>query len=123
MIKLLAIGLGGFAGAILRYWISGLVYQYSRGDFPVGTLVVNLVGSFLLGLMMTISGRILVHPTLKIAATIGILGAFTTFSTFTYETMMLINAGSLVKAIANLAVSVSIGLMAVYLGSITGKLI
>jgi CrcB protein len=77
------IGVAGFAGAVARYHVEGLVSRLTKGAFPWGTLVVNLTGCFLLGLIATVlTGRFLPHPALRSAVTIGFIGAYTTFSTF-----------------------------------------
>ncbi|RMI03600.1 MAG: fluoride efflux transporter CrcB [Calditrichaeota bacterium] len=121
MIKILAIGAGGFAGAILRYWISGWVYAFTQSDFPIGTLVVNAAGSFLLGLFMGYSEQLILSPTLKAMITIGLLGAFTTFSTFSYETVMLLRVGAPMKAFLNIVLSILLGLTLAFVGLVVGK--
>lgn len=123
MIKLLAIGLGGFIGALLRYWVSGWVYAYTQSDFPLGTLVVNIAGSFALGLVMGLSEHYIIHPHWKVFLTIGFLGAFTTFSTFSYETVMLWQLSSYVKAFLNIALSILLGFLALFLGLVLGRAI
>lgn len=121
MIKFLAIGIGGFVGALLRYGISGWVYSISRNNFPSGTLVVNVAGSFILGLIVGVAERYIIHPNLKLFLTIGVLGAFTTFSTFSYETIMLLQLSSYLKALLNVSLSVLLGLAAAFLGLAAGK--
>jgi CrcB protein len=119
--KLLIIGCGGFVGAILRYLISGWVYTLSGGDFPLGTLVVNLVGSLLLGLVLGLADHLVLHPQALLFLTIGLLGAFTTFSTFSYETWALVEVGSYGKALLNMAGSLLLGLIAVLVGLTVGR--
>lgn len=121
MIKLLAIGIGGFIGALLRYGISGWVYSFSESGFPSGTLVVNIIGAFILGLVAGLAERHIMHPNLKLFLTIGVLGAFTTFSTFSYETIMLLQVSSYLKAFLNVSLSVLFGLAAAFLGLAAGK--
>ena len=124
MFKILAIGLGGFIGAIMRYGISGWVYEKVGENFPHGTLVVNLVGSLILGFFMALSeSRIQINPVLKVSVTIGVLGALTTFSTFSYETFSLLQMGQVQKAFINISVSVLLGLLAIWLGIIAAKFI
>ena len=123
MIKLLAIGIGGFIGALLRYGVSGWIYSLGKSSFPSGTLSVNIAGSFALGLIAALSGRYIIHPNLKLFLTIGVLGAFTTFSTFSYETVMLLQLNSYLKAFLNVAFSVLFGLAAAFLGLAAGKLL
>ncbi|MCB0305134.1 MAG: fluoride efflux transporter CrcB [Calditrichaeota bacterium] len=120
--KYLAIGLGGCCGALLRYWISGRVYAaFAGSDFPSGTLAVNLIGSFVLGLIAGLADHYIIHPNLRLFLTIGLLGAFTTFSTFSYETVMLMQVNSFYKAFLNVFVSVLVGLMAAFLGLLAGR--
>ena len=121
MWRILGIGLGGFFGAVGRYWISGWVYRLLGENFPYGTLAVNVLGSFVLGLVMGILEGVVGHPDVRAAVTIGFLGAFTTFSTFSYETMMLFQVGDIGKAFLNILVSVVLGLLFVGLGLFIGR--
>lgn len=121
MTKLLIIGCGGFFGAILRYLIAGWVYTLSGGDFPLGTLVVNVVGSFSLGLVLGLADHFVLHPQVSLFLTIGLLGAFTTFSTFSYESWALIEVGSYGQALINIVGSLVIGVVAVVLGLMLGR--
>ena len=121
--KLLIIGCGGFVGAILRYLVTGWVYAISGGDFPLGTLVVNVCGSFLLGLVLGLADHLVLHPQAMLFLTIGLLGAFTTFSTFSYESWALIEVGSYAKAVLNMAGSLLAGMVAVLLGLVIGRAI
>lgn len=115
LVWVLAAGLGG-AGAILRFVIDGAVSRAVNRDFPYGTLVVNLSGSLLLGLItgLSLTGN---AATLIGGAT---LGAFTTFSTWMLESHRLAEEGELARAFANLAVSVVLGLLAAALGRSIG---
>ena len=121
--KLLFVGLGGCVGAILRYWMSGWVYGLTRGGFPAGTLVVNSVGSFALGLVIGVIENHIVPSHLQLFLTIGLLGAFTTFSTFSFETFALLEIGSYGRAILNLVASVGVGLFGVVAGLMAGRAI
>jgi len=121
--KFLFIGLGGFVGAILRYWLSGWVYGLTHGDFPAGTLAVNAVGSFALGLVIGVIENHIVPTHLQLFLTIGLLGAFTTFSTFSFETYALVEVGSFGKAVINILASVGVGLLAVIAGLMAGRTI
>ncbi|MCP4581121.1 MAG: fluoride efflux transporter CrcB [candidate division Zixibacteria bacterium] len=117
MLKLLIIGLGGFIGAISRYTLSGAVHRIMGESFPYGTLVVNVLGCLLLGgLIYFIEDRAIIGPNLRLFLTIGILGAFTTFSTFGYETFQLMRDGQLGLTLANLGANVFLGVIAVWLG-------
>ena len=121
--KLLIVGCGGFVGAVLRYLISGWVYSWSGGDFPLGTMAVNLLGSFLLGLILGLADQWVVHPQIMLFMTIGLLGAFTTFSTFSFETWALVEVGSYGRALINVSLSLIVGLLAVFLGLLAGRAI
>jgi len=86
---LIAIAIGGALGALLRYGISGFVEKAFAGSFPFGTLVVNVLGSFLIGIMWVLIERLSGAPALRAFAVVGLLGAFTTFSTYSLEVLML----------------------------------
>lgn len=112
------IGLGGFVGAILRYWISGLI-QAGFVSFPMGTLGVNFIGSFLLSLVMYLSEfKGMFGEETRIFLTIGVLGAFTTMSTFSYESFKLLEQQQMLLFSANVLGSVVLTLAAVYLGRV-----
>ncbi len=106
MSRFLWVCLGGAAGTGARYWLSGWA-QRSTSGFPVGTLAVNLIGSFLLGILMEIgvAGGMLA-PTLRIALTTGVMGGFTTYSTFNYETIQYLRDGAWALGAANLTATV-----------------
>jgi len=112
------IGAGGFIGAILRYWVSGWI-QASAITFPLGTLGVNFIGSFLLSLVMFLSEfKGYFNEEARIFLTIGLLGSFTTFSTFSYESFRLLEQQEHLLFSANVIGSVALTLLAVYLGKI-----
>ena len=112
----LIVGLGGFIGAVLRYWISGWI-QSEVVNFPLGTLWVNFIGSLLLALIMYASEyRGLFSIETRVFLTIGILGSFTTMSTFSYESMKLLEQDQHIMFGLNLIGTVTICLLAVYLG-------
>ena len=122
--RTLAVAVGGAVGAVGRYWISGWISRVTaQHPFPFGTLSVNLVGAFVLGLVMgaTTSGRFLVNPTIRILITIGCLGALTTFSTFAYETLEALRTGDFRIALANVGISIIAGLFAAWLGLNLGE--
>jgi fluoride exporter len=124
--RVIWISLGGVFGANARYWLGGWVQQRWGAAFPSGTLVINLSGSFLLGLLMALVTERYVTPftpTLRLALGIGFLGAYTTFSTFTYETLMQLETATWSGAILNLAASVIGGLLAAWLGLRLGRLL
>jgi fluoride exporter len=112
----LLVGLGGFVGAILRYWISDLI-QSGFVTFPAGTLVVNFLGSLLLALIMYASEyRGLFGEETRVILTIGLLGSFTTMSAFSFESMKLLEQSEHMMFGLNLVGTVSLCLLAIYLG-------
>ncbi|MEN8163504.1 MAG: fluoride efflux transporter CrcB [Acidobacteriota bacterium] len=122
--KTLAVAAGGAFGAVGRYWISGWISRVTaQHPFPFGTLSVNLIGALALGVIMgaTTSGRFLISPTVRILLTIGCLGALTTFSTFAYETLEALRAGDFRIALANVGISVVVGLFVAWLGINLGE--
>lgn len=119
---LLVIGLGGFAGAIARYAVDGWVSTLVRGSFPWGTLVVNVSGSLLIGLLFALLvERAALAAELRGPLMIGFLGAYTTFSTLALESWRMIEDGALIAATVNLVGSVVIGLIAVVIGISLGR--
>jgi fluoride exporter len=112
----LLVGLGGFVGAILRYWVSGWI-QSGFVTFPIGTLGVNFLGSLLLALIMYASEyRGLFGEEARVFLTIGVLGSFTTMSTFSFESMKLLEQSEHMMFGLNLVGTVSLCLLAIYLG-------
>ena len=110
------IALGGALGAILRYFISLFISGYWGNSFPFGTLTVNVIGSFIMGLFLgwfEIQG---VHEQLKAFALIGVLGALTTFSTFSSDTLLLLQTQQLGKALLNVGLNTVLCISMVYLG-------
>ncbi len=93
------IALGGIAGTLSRYGLEGWIQARARSGFPVGTLVVNISGSFLLGFILRIAtGSAVISPDMRVGLTIGFCGAFTTMSTFSYESVTLLNDGDYLRA-------------------------
>jgi CrcB protein len=120
--QVLVIAAGGALGALLRYGMSQSVYRCLGRDFPYGTLAVNLLGSFLIGVaVVLIVERMLLPELWRTALIIGFLGAFTTFSTFSFETLALFEDGQMVKALLNIGVSVILCLLATWLGMIATR--
>ena len=118
--RILFIGLGGFAGAILRYGIGSFVQRATPvAAFPFGTLVVNICGCFAIGVLaQLIEARGTLHPNARVFLTIGLIGGFTTFSAFANETLDGFRHGLPGLAIANVVLSVGLGLVAVWAGRI-----
>ena len=123
MEKLLAIGVGGFLGAVARYGISGWVQSRTGSVFPAGTLIVNVLGCLVIGSLMTLfETRPMFGPQMRTFLAVGVLGSFTTFSTLGYETLELVRSGALPAAAAFLAGNFAIGLSAVWLGRVAVRL-
>jgi CrcB protein len=119
----LLIGLGGFLGANARYLVAGWITERLGPAFPYGTLVINVSGSFFLGFFLIfIAERLVVHPNWRLFFAIGFLGAYTTFSTFSFENFALLQERSYLLALVNMLGSVVLGLMAVLAGIIVARL-
>ncbi|HEX3057449.1 MAG TPA: CrcB family protein [Gaiellaceae bacterium] len=117
-----AIAVAGAIGALARYGLEGLVSRRAPGAFPWGTFAVNVSGAFVLGFVFTVmTEQFTVAPWIRGAVTIGLLGAYTTFSTLSFESYRLIEDGAIGIAAANMVGSLAAGLGAVYLGVITGR--
>ena len=122
MSQLFAIASGGAAGALMRFWVSGAIYTLLGRAFPYGTLVVNVIGSLAMGLLYILfMERMSVSPEMRAALLVGFLGAFTTFSTFSIETLNLIEQGELFKAVLNMLLSVIACVAACWLGVLIGR--
>ena len=123
MNNLLIIGLGGFFGAVLRYLVSGAVQDWFRNvHFPYGTLVVNIIGCLLIGLFTTVAeSRGLFSAQVRSFIFIGLLGAFTTFSTFSNDTLGLIRGSANTMALMNVTMHLVFGLAAVWMGGVLGR--
>lgn len=123
MNQILAVALGGSFGAVFRFLVSTGIYQWLGRGFPSGTLVVNIIGSFLMGLLTEalIVQRISFAHDYRFAILVGFIGAFTTFSTFSLETYYLIEQGSFTKALGNILVSVTACIFAVWLGLLSSR--
>ncbi len=122
--NLVAVFVGGGLGACARYLLQGAVYRWTGTGFPYGTVVVNIAGCLIIGILMTLfEERFLVSPTIRLFLTVGILGGFTTFSSFSYETIALLLEGSIGAGLANAGVSLVFCLTATWIGTVVGRLL
>lgn len=116
------VAVGSAAGGVARFALSTLVQQRVGPNFPVGTLVVNISGSLLLGFLMRLAlGTDLISPETRVLLTTGFCGGYTTFSTFTYETMMLIEDGETMRAGLYIVLSVVLSLIGAWLGTAAAR--
>jgi CrcB protein len=121
-LTLLVIGVGGVIGANARWKIGEWADQRTTGDFPWGTLLINLSGSLILGAFLTVvTERVAGRPLTRLLIATGMLGAYTTFSTFAYEVVRLVQHGDLLIAVAYVASSLVLGLAAVWAGIVSAR--
>ena len=123
MLKIINIALGGALGAVCRYWISGFTYKTFTGGFPLRTLIINLTGALLIGLLWGVFEMVDIPVEIKIFAFVGLLGSFTTFSTFSLETFHLLRHGAYWCAFSSIMASVILGIALVFAGFFMSKLI
>jgi CrcB protein len=122
MSKILALAAAGALGTLARYWLVNLVHRATKATFPAGTLVVNILGCFLIGLVMgLVRERQAFSPEARVVIVTGLLGGFTTFSAFGYETLDLLRGGEIALAGANVAGNVVVGVLAVGAGAAAGR--
>jgi len=116
--KILFIGLGGFIGAVLRYLVSCGIHKLVREDsFPAGTFVVNMLGCFMIGLALCFASNTeSFNENLKFFLVTGLIGAFTTYSTFSHDTFVLLNKRAYLLAFGNVAGQLFIGVLATFIG-------
>ncbi len=120
--KILLITAGAALGANARYWIGDWAAQKWGAAFPYGTVLINITGSLLIALLLTISTeRFLIDPRLRLFITVGFLGAYTTFSTFSFESFNLLYRGQWLLGVLNAFGSTMVGILAVGLGVFLGK--
>jgi fluoride exporter len=120
-VLLLMIGLGGVVGTYARYQLAGWVYARTGTAFPWGTLAVNMAGSFALGLVLPLLEAPDASLALRSLVTVGFLGAFTTFSSFAYEAVMLMQEGRRSRTVAYVASSLVLGLLCIAVGLMIGQ--
>jgi CrcB protein len=122
MTKYWMVGLGGFVGSIARFWLGSYITYRMGARFPYGTFVINISGSFLIGLIVTLlAERAHWSPNLLYLIPIGFIGAYTTFSTFELEAFRSVRTGDLLLAFSYVILSVAVGFIAVWIGVITGR--
>lgn len=121
LVRLLLVGAGGFVGASLRYLVGGLVHRWLPATFPYGTLLVNVSGCFLIGVLASLAEERMIGPLARVFWMVGVLGGYTTFSSFGYETISLLREGSHASAWANVLGQVMLGLAAVWAGAAAGR--
>lgn len=115
---ILYVALGGIAGTLSRYGLEGWIQARTGSGFPLGTLTVNLAGSLLLGFILRLAtGAVLISPDLRAGLTIGFCGAFTTMSTFSYESVTLLNDGDFFRAALYMGATIAGCVLAVILGT------
>ena len=122
--NILLVGIGGFVGSVLRYYISKLNLHYYFFAIPIGTLCVNVLGSYILGFLTGISEKsTILTADLRLLLMVGICGGFTTFSTFTNENLMLMHNGQFSSVFLYTGLTIFLGFLAVYFGYVTSNLL
>lgn len=122
MLKYVMVGIGGFIGAIARFVLGSYIGNRFGTRFPYGTFVINITGTFLLGIVMTVLvQKTDESPNWHYLVPIGFIGAYTTFSTFEYETLRTVQDGQMLMGFANVALSVIAGFGAVWAGVVVGR--
>lgn len=118
MYRYVAVFLGGGIGAALRFAVGSLALRVYAGLFPLGTFIINISGSFLIGFLMALFlNRPAAHPAWRLFLVVGVLGGYTTFSSFEWETFMALKSGAPLVAALNVLLSVGIGLVGVWAGA------
>ena len=124
MKHLLLVGLGGFIGSVARFLVSKLNLSWHFFSIPMGTLTVNVLGSFIIGILVGISAKSdLISTDLRVFLMVGFCGGFTTFSSFSSENLMLMQNGQVVTVLIYTSLSILLGFLAVYLGYIFTNLL
>jgi fluoride exporter len=123
LLKYWMVGIGGFAGAIARYALGLFIVARYGVRFPYATFVINVSGSFLVGLILTLLARTTASAYWRYLIPIGFIGAYTTFSAFEYETLRAIQDGQLMTGLLNVVLSLVIGFVAVWAGVVLGRVL
>ncbi len=123
MLKYLIVGVGGFVGAIARYMIGTYIGSRFGIRFPYGTFVINISGCFLVGFIVTLLARTTASQYWRYLIPIGFIGAYTTFSTFEYETLRAVQDGQITAGLLNVVFSVVVGFAAVWVGAAIGRVV
>ena len=122
--RLALVGFGGMIGALMRYGAGGLVHRLYAGRFPLGTLLINTAGCLAIGFLFTMAeDRGVMSAYARLFVFVGVLGGFTTFSSFGYETFTLWRDGLAARALLNVAANMTLGLAAVWVGHVLARLI
>jgi fluoride exporter len=121
LLKYVVVGIGGFLGAVTRYALGAYIGSRYGVRFPLGTFIINVSGSFLIGLILTLLARTTASAYWRYLVPIGFIGAYTTFSTFEYETLRAIQDGQVMTGLLNVGLSLVLGFMAVWAGAAIGR--
>jgi len=124
MLKIIAVAVGGSIGATARYLVSVWAAERFGADFPYGTLIVNVVGCFIIGIFMTVTTeRFIVNPYWRLLITVGFVGGLTTFSSFSYETFRVLEDSNMIMALYNIGLNLLLGFVATWIGIGVARLI
>jgi fluoride exporter len=119
----MVVGIGGFLGAIARFALGTYIGSRYGSRFPYGTFVINVSGSFLIGLILPLLARTTASPYWRYLIPIGFIGAYTTFSTFEYETLRAVQDGQITTGLLNIVLSIIAGFVAVWVGAAIGRVL
>jgi CrcB protein len=124
MLKIVLVAIGGSIGAVARYLVSTWAAERFGANFPYGTLIVNVVGCFIIGAFMTVTTeRLIVNPHWRLLVTVGFVGGLTTFSSFSYETFKLLADAGITMAMYNIGANMVVGFLATWLGIVVVRLL
>ncbi|AJQ28562.1 fluoride efflux transporter CrcB [Pelosinus fermentans] len=124
MLRIIAVAVGGSIGATARYLVSVWAAERFGADFPYGTLIVNVVGCFIIGIFMTLTTeRFIVNPYWRLLITVGFLGGLTTFSSFSYETFRVLENSNMIMALYNIGLNLLLGFVATWIGIGVARLV